>query len=128
MSNKNNSINFRSQEEREKRLKIFNDVIESDKKSPFIFFWTVGGLHLEWEEKFSMNYGYPSLLALHKEKKLFGVHTGSFSIDGIKTFLIGLTRGSKRLSPLPELPPLIEKEEEIPTKIEEEIPLEDIMG
>eukprot|EP01067_Filipodium_phascolosomae_P009137 Filipodium_phascolosomae@DN8065_c0_g1_i1.p1 len=93
------------------RNNYLKDLIGSFKRSraPVHVFWSQGGDQFALEEQLRLGFGFPALIAINKEKKIFVVHRGSFDIDSLTSFFNGLAAGSTRgLSPN-DLPTNMEK-------------------
>jgi len=89
---------------RNSNLKILNDVLKANKQdggAEVGFMWLQGGDAFEIEEKLSLQFGFPALVAINLKKDRFGVHQGIFDKDGVGQFLRKLQIGKVPLSPLP---------------------------
>jgi len=85
-------------------LKILNDVLKANKQdggAEVGFMWLQGGDAFEIEEKLSLQFGFPALVAVNLKKDRYGVHRGIFDKDGVAQFLRSLQIGKVPLSPLP---------------------------
>ncbi|CAM9499066.1 unnamed protein product, partial [Choristocarpus tenellus] len=70
-------------------------------KNPYLsLMWSEGGAQLALEEATGLTFGFPALVAISVDKKAYAVHVGAFSVDGIASFLGGLTTGSTKTKPL----------------------------
>ena len=86
-----------------------NKHIESLKSagSAVKFLWMQAGDQPKLEEALNLNFGYPALFAVHLAKGVFGIHTGTCTIDSLRQFVIGLTTGGVSLGNLPEKFPVL---------------------
>jgi len=84
-------------------LKIINEVFNKNKAAgtPVGFGWVQGGDQFEMEEKLSLQFGFPAVIAIHTKKGKFGVHRGTFDKDGVSGFISSLMTGRVPLAPLP---------------------------
>lgn len=70
---------------------------------PVGFMWSQGGDQFEVEEKLSLQFGFPALIAINVKKERFGVHRGSsFDASGISQFLGSMMTGRVPLQPIPK--------------------------
>jgi hypothetical protein len=89
---------------RNAHLKILNGVLKANKGdggADVGFMWTQGGDAFEIEEKLSLQFGFPAIIAINLKKEKYGVHRGIFDKDGVSQFLRSLQIGKVPLSPLP---------------------------
>lgn len=89
---------------RNANLKILNSVMKANKAdggADVGFMWAQGGDAFEVEEKLSLQFGFPAVLAINLKKEKYGIHRGIFDADGVKQFLRSLQIGKVSLSPLP---------------------------
>jgi len=68
---------------------------------PFKFLWVSAGDHSSIEAKFNLQFGFPALVIINKQKNLYSVMRGQFSKEGIISFLEGILIGKFSLDNLP---------------------------
>ncbi|CAM9636302.1 unnamed protein product [Discosporangium mesarthrocarpum] len=116
------------------REEYLEKVIKGAKKSknPYLsLMWTEGGAQPAIEEAMGLTFGFPALVAMSVDKKAYAVHVGSFSVEGIASFLGGLTTGATKTMPFEKLPEIktVEPWDEQDAKVvEEEFSLEELFG
>lgn len=85
------------------------------KGTPMFFNWVQGGDFFELEDKLSLGFGFPALVAVNYSKKKYSVMRSSFETENIKKFIsskkiffnfIDLLIGKEALKNLPDLPKL----------------------
>jgi protein disulfide-isomerase A6 len=118
---------------REKYLAVMNEVATKNRSGPFKFAWSQGGDQSAVEEKLGLSFGWPAVVAFNKGKGAYAVSKKPFDVQGVGTFLAGLTTGGTRSQKLKgEMPAFVEVQEwdgeDAPALEEEEFSLEDIMG
>jgi len=89
---------------RNSNLKVLNDALKGNKAdggADVGFMWLQGGDAFEIEEKLSLQFGFPAVVAINLKKERYGVHRGIFDKDGVSQFLRSLQIGKVPLSPLP---------------------------
>jgi protein disulfide-isomerase A6 len=69
--------------------------------APVEFFWTQAGDQQKIEEALHLSFGYPAMFSISLDKKMYGIHRGTFEVESIRQFLISLSVGSVPLSDLP---------------------------
>merc|ERR1711972_453262 len=69
---------------------------------PVGFMWAQGGDQFEVEEKMSLQFGFPAVVAVNVKKARFGVHRGIFNKDALSQFLGSMMIGRVPLQPLPK--------------------------
>jgi hypothetical protein len=69
---------------------------------PVGFMWLQGGDQFEAEEKMSLQFGFPAVVAVNIKKERFGVHRGTFDKDSVSGFLSSMMMGRVPLQPLPK--------------------------
>lgn len=69
-----------------------------------MFLWSEGTAQGEVEAALELNFGYPALVALSTEKKVFSTFRGTFSESAVREYLFDLSRGGGNKAPLPDLP------------------------
>ncbi len=91
-------------EERNRLLTFMEKILGENKNLPFQIMWAQGGDNYEFEQKLTMNYGYPSACAISISKNVVATMKGAFNERNLRKFVIGLMTGRESLSPLYELP------------------------
>lgn len=74
--------------------------------APVEFFWTQAGDQSKVEDALNLAFGYPAMFSISLDKKMYGIHRGTFETDSIRQFLTSLSTGSVPLSDLPSMPKL----------------------
>lgn len=74
------------------------------------FIWVQGGNQEKLEEAFQMSAGYPSVVAINKDRKRFAVHKGAFSVDGISKSIRSMQTGRLSTTAYTELPKISKTE------------------
>jgi protein disulfide-isomerase A6 len=69
---------------------------------PVGFMWLQGGDQFEIEEKMSLQFGFPAVVAINVKKERFGIHRGTFDKDSVSSFLSSMMVGRVPLQPLPK--------------------------
>jgi hypothetical protein len=89
--------------ERKKSLKILDEVFKKAKgdNHPVGFMWSQGGDQFDIEEKMSLQFGFPAVIAVNLKKARFGVHRGTFDKDSLSGFLSSMMLGRVPLQPIP---------------------------
>lgn len=105
-------------------------VAQSVKGKRFVFLWSEGTAQADLESTLELNFGYPALVALSTEKKVFSTFRGTFSEAALREYLFDLSRGGGNKAPLPTIPTVQNVSpwdgEDAPM-VEEEFSLEDLM-
>jgi len=85
-------------------LKTLDTVFKKAKSDsqPVGFMWLQGGDQFEIEEKLSLQFGFPAVIAISLKKERFGVHRGIFDKDSLSQFLGSMMVGRVPLQPLPK--------------------------
>uniref|UniRef100_A0A7S1FDJ3 protein disulfide-isomerase n=1 Tax=Noctiluca scintillans TaxID=2966 RepID=A0A7S1FDJ3_NOCSC len=85
-------------------LKTLDTVFKKAKgdSQPVGFMWLQGGDQFEIEEKLSLQFGFPAVIAISLKKERFGVHRGIFDKDSLSQFLGSMMVGRVPLQPLPK--------------------------
>jgi len=122
--------------ERNNYLKEIMKVAKNQRSQPFVFFWAQSGDQLDLERKMNLGFGYPAVVAISPKKEVFATMRGSFSYDGMNTFLTKVITGSAPTDKLPmggveikkadkwdgkDAAPIIEEPEEEEEEAEEEL-------
>lgn len=89
---------------RNEHLKIIESVFKKAKGNgqPVGFMWLQGGDQFEMEEKLSLQFGFPAVIAINLKKERYGVHRGTLDEAGLSGFLSSMMVGRVSLSPLPK--------------------------
>lgn len=113
---------------RNEYLKAMDTVFKSTKKesTPAGFMWLQGGDQFDIEEKLSLQFGYPAVIAINLKKGRFGVHRGTLDKDSLGSFLKSMMLGKVPLSPLPKNLPKFSKMDAWDGKDAEPLPEEDL--
>jgi len=69
---------------------------------PVGFMWAQGGDQFEAEEKLSLQFGFPAVIAVNIKKERFGVHRGTFDKGALTQFLSQMMIGRVPLNPIPK--------------------------
>jgi len=69
---------------------------------PVGFMWLQGGDQFEAEEKMSLQFGFPAVVAVNIKKERFGVHRGTFDKAALTQFLSQMMIGRVPLNPIPK--------------------------
>jgi len=69
---------------------------------PVGFMWLQGGDQFEIEEKMSLQFGFPAVVAVNVKKERYGIHRGTFDKDSLGSFLGSMMIGRVPLMPLPK--------------------------
>merc|ERR1711869_100530 len=90
-------------EARQKTLKMLTQVMKATQGDgvPVGFMWAQGGDQFEAEEKMSLQFGFPAVVAVNIKKGRFGVHRGTFDKEGVSSFLGSMMIGRVPLQPIP---------------------------
>ena len=87
--------------ERKGYLDTLQKVAKAQRKQPFSFFWLQSGDQLDVERKLNLGFGYPAVVAVSPNKNVFATMRGSFSQDGMSSFLAKVLTGSAGVDNLP---------------------------
>lgn len=71
---------------------------------PFKFGWMQGGDQLDFESRFELTFGYPSLVAINLDRKRYVVQRGAFTAGAIGEFLQGIIQGRESTVAFDQLP------------------------
>merc|ERR1719333_644014 len=83
-------------------LQTMLDVAKKQRNMPFVFFWLQSGDQLDLERKLNLGFGYPAIVAISPNKKVFATMRSSFSPSGINDFLSKVMTGGAPVDPLPQ--------------------------
>jgi len=89
--------------QRNGELKILDAVFKKTKSGgqPVGFMWLQGGDQFEVEEKMSLQFGFPAVVAINIKKQRFGIHRGTYDQDALSSFLSTMMIGRVPLQPIP---------------------------
>lgn len=90
---------------RNAELKTIDAVFKKAKADghPVGFMWLQGGDQFEVEEKLSLSFGFPAVVAINVKKGRFGIYRGSgFDKDSLSQFLGQMMIGRVPLQPIPK--------------------------
>jgi hypothetical protein len=90
--------------ERNRLLKIYQDVFKKTKADghPVGFMWSQGGDQFDVEEKMSLQFGFPAVVAMHMKKERFGIHRGTFDKESLSSFIGSMMIGRVPTQPIPK--------------------------
>merc|ERR1711904_633446 len=90
--------------QRNSELKILDGVFKKAKADgqPVGFMWLQGGDQFEVEEKMSLQFGFPAVVAINVKKGRYGVHRGTYDTDSLNSFLGSMMIGRVPLMPIPK--------------------------
>lgn len=89
---------------REGYINTLEEAAKLVRGKPFKFGWMQGGDQLEFENRFELTFGYPSLVAINLERKRYVVQRGAFTAEAIAEFLQGVMQGRESTVGFDELP------------------------
>lgn len=92
-------------------LKVLDSVFKSSKaeSTPAGFMWLQGGDQYEIEEKLSLQFGFPAVIAVNLKKERYGVHRGTLEKSSLEQFLKAMMIGKVPLQPVPKSLPKFAK-------------------
>ncbi|TYZ50783.1 hypothetical protein PybrP1_012749 [[Pythium] brassicae (nom. inval.)] len=73
---------------------------------PFKFGWLQGGDQAEFERRFELTFGFPSVVAINLDRKRYVVQRGAFAADAIGAFLQGVLQGKEATAGFDAFPAL----------------------
>lgn len=90
--------------QRKEELKILDTAFKKAKSDghQIGFMWLQGGDQFEVEEKLSLQFGFPAVIAINLKKERFGVHRGTFDKEQLSGFLSAMMIGRVPLQPIPK--------------------------
>jgi len=90
--------------QRNVELKTLDGVFKKAKADghPVGFMWLQGGDQYEVEEKMSLQFGFPAVIAINVKKGRFGIHRGTYDKDALSQFLGSMMIGRVPLQPIPK--------------------------
>ncbi|RLN96413.1 hypothetical protein BBJ28_00020473 [Nothophytophthora sp. Chile5] len=89
---------------REGYLSTLEEAAKLVRGKPFKFGWMQGGDQLDFESRFELTFGYPSLVAINLDRKRYVVQRGAFTAAAIGEFLQGVLQGREATVGFDELP------------------------
>jgi protein disulfide-isomerase A6 len=117
--------------DREQFIKFLQNSAERYKRNPFGWTWSVATSQGQAEQAFDV-VDYPALVAVNSKKSKFALMRGTFSEDGISSFVNKLQAGRQSTVSLDALPTIATAEawdgsDYVPEVFEEEFDLSDLM-
>jgi len=90
--------------QRKEEIQTLDKVFKKAKADghPVGFMWLQGGDQFEVEEKLSLQFGFPAVIAINIKKERFGVHRGTFDKEQLSGFLSAMMIGRVPLQPIPK--------------------------
>lgn len=90
--------------QRNTELKVLDTVFKKVKSEgqPVGFMWLQGGDQFDVEEKMSLQFGFPAVVAINVKKERYGVHRGTYDKDALSSFLSSMMVGRVPLQPIPK--------------------------
>uniref|UniRef100_A0AAV1TCQ0 Thioredoxin domain-containing protein n=1 Tax=Peronospora matthiolae TaxID=2874970 RepID=A0AAV1TCQ0_9STRA len=85
-------------------IKTLEDAVKLVLGKPFKFGWMQGGDQPEFENRFELTFGYPSLVAINLDRKRYVVQRGAFTAEAISEFLQDVMQGRESTVGFDELP------------------------
>ena len=85
------------------RNSLLDDALQSAqkfKKSPIVHLWLQAGDQLDLERQLNLGFGFPAVVAVSQNKKLYSIMHGSFSLKNLNNYIQELLDGRGRLQPL----------------------------
>ena len=95
-------------EGRKKYISILEAAGKKNAQYPYYYFWSQAYDQKLLEKAFSLASGYPTVVALSPSKKKYAVMRGSYTVDGVSSFLSDLARGYEKLYDYKDLPKFAE--------------------
>ncbi|GMF33380.1 unnamed protein product [Phytophthora lilii] len=89
---------------REGYINTLEEAAKLVRGKPFKFGWMQGGDQLDFENRFELTFGYPSLVAINLDRKRYVVQRGAFTAEAIEEFLQGVMQGRESTVGFDELP------------------------
>ncbi|EGZ28554.1 hypothetical protein PHYSODRAFT_343884 [Phytophthora sojae] len=89
---------------RESYIKTLEEAAKLVRGKPFKFGWMQGGDQLDFESRFELTFGYPSLVAINLDRKRYVVQRGAFTAEAISEFLQGVMQGRESTVGFDKLP------------------------
>ena len=86
--------------ERTRYIDTVKGLAKANRGKPIKVFWLQAGDQLTIERQLGLEFGFPASLALSPTKKKYAVMRGTFSADGVKSFVERITIGKEPLQDL----------------------------
>lgn len=83
---------------RNEHLELLGALAKTMRSSPFQFAWSEGGAQSKLEDMMGLTFGFPAMVVVSAEKKVFAVQRGSWSKKNLVTFLNNVISGRLVLS------------------------------
>jgi len=99
-----------SAKERKEMLDAYNGAGAAATGVPIELLWSQGGDQFELEEKLSLQFGWPALIAVSLKKQVYMTYKGTWATDKIKGWITGLGVAKKHVMKLPQNLPDIVKQ------------------
>lgn len=89
---------------RNAEIKVMDTAFKKAKADghPVGFMWLQGGDQFDVEEKLSLQFGFPAVVAINIKKERYGVHRGTYDKDSLSSFLGSMMIGRVPLQPIPK--------------------------
>lgn len=100
-----------SAKQRKAMLEKYNEAGGAASGVPVELLWSQGGDQYELEEKLSLQFGWPALIAISLKKGVYMTYKGTWEADKIKSWINGLGVAKRHLMKLPPVLPKIEKQD-----------------
>ncbi|RMX63306.1 hypothetical protein DD238_006598 [Peronospora effusa] len=89
---------------RDNYIKTLEEAAKLVRGKPFKFGWMQGGDQPDFENRFELTFGYPSLVAINLDRKRYVVQRGAFTAKAISEFLQDIIQGRESTVGFDELP------------------------
>lgn len=86
-----------SSKERNSYLEVYKAIAKKHRSSPYVFFWLQAGDQLDLERQLNLGFGFPAIVAISPNKKVFATMKASFKKENVSDFLTGLLTGKESL-------------------------------
>lgn len=108
------------EEKRKEYLAELKDLSETGRGANFNFLWVQGGNNYDFEEKFQLGFGFPSLIAMHFGKNKYAIMRAQYNKKNLNQFIDDLRIGKVTVYDIPaQVPKLKEKKAKKDMKTEE---------
>ena len=87
--------------ERNGFVDVLKEVAKKNLGKPFNFVWVSGGDNGDLENQLGLGFGWPAVVVINKQKKLYSVMRGSFGAKQIGEMLDSIMIGKMRLNKMP---------------------------
>lgn len=93
--------------ERNEHLKSLDKVFKAAKTEgyPVGFMWSQGGDQYDLEDKLSLQFGFPAMIAINLKKAKYGIHRGTWENTKLIGFLSSMMTGRVPLQDVPKMLP-----------------------